>query len=163
MADKFEADAMAQRALELMHKGFHCGPAVMTVCQEVFQWPEKANWAAVNFMGGVGGYQMAPCGGLSAAVAVLGMVFGRDAYTKEEAREARKKSRAAARLVFEGFHQEFGDTLCRRLVQADFDQPGGFEQFVNQGGFQQKCDRYVYWLVKKLINLAQEEGIEPSA
>ena len=41
MGDKFQADAVTRRALELMHKGFHCGPAVMTVCQETFKWPEK--------------------------------------------------------------------------------------------------------------------------
>jgi len=163
MGDKFQADAVTRRALELMHKGFHGGPAVMTVCQETFKWPEKANWAAINFMVGVGGYQFAPCGSLSAAAAALGMMFGKDTGTREQAREARRKARSAARCIFEDFRREFGSTVCRGLVKVDFDQPGAFEKFVDEGGFEQKCDRYVSWVVNKLLNVAQEEGVQPAA
>lgn len=134
----------------------------MAVCHEIFKWPEKANWGAINFMGGIGGNQLAPCGGLSGAVTALGMMFGKDADTREQAREARRKARAAARRAFEGFQHQFGNIVCRELVELDFDQPGVFQQFVNEGGFEQHCDRYVSWLVRELLKIAEEEGVEPS-
>jgi len=134
----------------------------MTVCYEIFKWPEKANWAAINFMGGVGGYQMAPCGGLTGTVAALGMMFGKDADTREQAKEARMKARAASRQVFEEFQQEFGATVCLELSQRDFNEPGAFQRFANEGGFEQKCNRYVVWLMKKVLQIAQADGLEAS-
>ncbi len=70
----------------------------MAVCHEIFNWPEMANWGAINFMGGVAGFQMASCGALSAAATALGMMFGKDADTGEQVSKARKKTRAAALL-----------------------------------------------------------------
>ena len=162
MADKLSADELVKRGNELMNRGCHCGPATMQIAQEVFQFEPKATWAAINFMGGFSECQSCPCGNLSAGMAALGMMFGKKGLeSKEAAREARRASRRGAKSLAEDFEKTFGSVRCIDITGYDFSEPGKFAEFVNAGEFQQKCEKYLEFVVRRLLQVGEEEGLYP--
>ena len=162
MAEKLSADELVKRGNELMSRGFHCGPATMQIAQEVFQFEPKATWAALNFMGGFAECQSCPCGNLSAGMAALGMMFGKKGLeSKEAAREARKGSRSAAKRLAEDFEKAFGSVRCIDITGYDFSIPGKFQEFVNAGEFKEKCEKYLEYVVRRLLQVGKEGGLYP--
>lgn len=110
----------------------------------------SVNWAGIGFMGGISGCQVAPCGAISSAVVALGFMHGRDAGDKESAKQARGDTRKAAEELYRGFQAKFGNTECLSLTGKDFSFAGAFQEFVEAGGFQEKCDKYVDYVVREL-------------
>jgi C_GCAxxG_C_C family probable redox protein len=118
--------------------------------QEEFELDPSVNWAGIGFMGGISGCQTAPCGAISAAVVALGFIKGKGATDKQTTKQARADTRNAAEGLYKGFQEKFEGTECLSLTGKDFSVPGQFEQFVKEGGFQDKCDKYVEFVVREL-------------
>ena len=110
-------------------------------------------WAGIPFLGGIGGYQNAPCGVVSAAAVCLGLRHRCPAGDKAQAKQARQAVRTYAADIVKDFERQFGDITCRGLVGMDFAMPGEYQKFLASGVWRDKCQRYVAFMVEKLYAL----------
>lgn len=110
-------------------------------------------WAGVNFTGGIAGQQQAPCGALSAGAVFLGLIHRCPPEEKQRAKQARVDARGDAAELVRSFKEKFGAISCIDLVGIDFSKPGGYQQFQASGVWQDKCDRYVEFVIEKLYEL----------
>ncbi len=118
--------------------------------QEEFDLDPAVNWASTGFMGGISGCQVASCGAISSAVVALGFINGKNATDKQSSKQARANIRQAAEKLYRGFQEKFGNTECLGLTGMDFSVEGQFQKFVEEGGFQEKCDKFVEYVVREL-------------
>lgn len=143
-----------QKALELMNKGYHCGPAVMQVMWEAYGMTDEAFlWAAIPFLSGINGRQKAPCGAVSASAVVLGLRHRTPLADKQAAKTARTLIRDQAAKVVDAFERQFGDITCRNLLEIDFSQEGEYKRFRKSGIWQDKCNNYVKYIIEQLYAL----------
>jgi len=116
-------------------------------------------WTGIPFLAGIGGFQDAPCGVVSASSVCLGLRHRCPLSDKEAAKQARHAIRMfAAKLVTE-FKQQFGDITCIGLVGMDFSKPGEYQKFLNSGIWKDKCEKYVTFMIEKLFELEEDRGL----
>lgn len=120
-------------------------------------------WSCIAFTGGIAGHQEAPCGAVSAGAVCAGMLFRQPLEQKQAAKQARLDARSVASTMTQGFKDRFGTMACRELVGFDFSTPEGYRQFQESGVWQEKCDKYVQFVLEKLYeaNSRQELAQQP--
>ena len=116
-------------------------------------------WAGIPFLGGIGGFQDAPCGVVSASAVCLGLRHRRPLADKEAAKQARHAIRIFAAKIVTEFHERFGDITCSGLIGMDFSQPGEYRKFLDSGVWQDKCVKYVAFMVEKLYEIEEDRGL----
>jgi len=116
-------------------------------------------WAGIPFLGGIGGYQKAPCGVVSAAAVCLGLRHRCPLNDKESAKQARHAIRIFSAKVVTEFNQQFGDITCQGLVNMDFSKPGEYQNFLASGIWKDKCEKYVAFMIEKLYALESDRGL----
>lgn len=116
-------------------------------------------WACIPFLGGIGGFQNAPCGVVSSTAVCLGLRHRCPLADKERAKQARHAIRAfSAKLVSE-FNQEFSDITCQGLIGMGFSKPGVYKEFLESGIWKEKCEKYVEFMTGKLYALEEDKGL----
>ena len=114
---------------------------------------EDLLWSGINFTGGIGGQQKAPCGAISVAAICLGLRHHGYVTDKQKSKQARLDARRQANLLVNSFIGKFGAISCLDLVGIDFSEPGAYQRFQESGAWQEKCDRYVQFVIEKLYEL----------
>jgi len=122
---------------------------------------EDILWTGVAFLGGIAGEQSGPCGAVSAATVCAGLGNRCPLSDKQAAKRARFQARAQAGELVRAFKERFGSIACRDLVGIDFSQPGAYHGFVESGIWEDKCKRYVQFMIEKLYELEKERGAAP--
>ena len=116
-------------------------------------------WAGIPFMGGIGGYQNAPCGVVSASAVCLGLRHGCPLSDKEQAKQARHAIRTFSANIVSEFNRTFGDITCQGLIGMDFSKPGQYREFLASGIWKDKCEKYVKFMVEKLYEFEEDPGL----
>ena len=116
-------------------------------------------WAGIPFLGGIGGYQKAPCGALSGAALAVGLRHRCPLDDEEKAKQARHAIRTQSWQLAAEFEQQFGATTCLDLIGMDFAQPGEYKKFLDSGIWKDKCQRYAGFMIEKLYALEKDRGL----
>jgi hypothetical protein len=116
-------------------------------------------WTGIPFLGGIGGFQEAPCGVVSAAAVCLGLRHRKPLGDKEAARQARHAIRMFAAKIVADFKRQFGDITCSGLIGMDFSKPGEYQRFLEAGIWKDKCEKYVAFMIEKLYELEADRGL----
>ena len=110
-------------------------------------------------MGGIGGYQNAPCGVVSAAALCLGLRHRCPLSDKERAKQARHAVRTFSAKIVAEFNRHFGNITCQGLIGIDFSKPGEYQRFLESGIWKDKCEKYVEFMIDKLYELEDDRGL----
>jgi len=110
-------------------------------------------------LGGIGGFQKAPCGVVSAAAVCVGLRYRCPLDDKEQAKQARHAVRAFSWKIVAEFDQHFGDITCRGLIGMDFSKPGEYQKFLESGIWKDKCAAYVSFMIEKLYAMEEEKAL----
>jgi glutaredoxin 3 len=78
---------------------------------------------------------------------------------KQKAKQARLDARQDASELVKSFTERFGNLSCFDLTGMDFSQPGGYQQFLESGAWQEKCNSYVQFVVEKLYELDEKRSV----
>lgn len=116
-------------------------------------------WAGIPFLGGIGGFQNAPCGIVSSSAVCLGLRHRSPLHDKERSKQARHAIRAFAAKIVSEFNQEFGDITCQGLIGMDFSRPGIYKEFLETGVWKKKCEKYMEFMIDKLFALETDKGL----
>ena len=116
-------------------------------------------WAGIPFLGGIGGYQDAPCGVVSAAAVSLGLRHRCPLDDKDRANQARHAVRTFSANIVKEFKQNFGDITCRGLIGMDFSKPGEYQRFLDSGVWKDTCEKYVEFMIEKLYGLEDQKTL----
>ncbi len=114
-------------------------------------------WAGIPFMAGISGEQQAPCGAISAAAVSLGLRHRCSSADKQEVKQARNAVRHYAAKLVRDFTKQFGDITCRGLLGLDFSNPGEYQKFRESGVWEEKCEKYVGYVIEKLYEFENEK------
>lgn len=151
MQMKLTLDQARELTVEYMHKGYHCGPAVLQVMWEAYGMEnEDFQWAGIPFLSGISGNQQAPCGAVSGAAVILGLRHRCPLSDKAAAKKARTLIREQSDRFVKDFSRKFGDITCANLIRMDFSKPGEYDRFRASGIWKHKCERYVQYAVERL-------------
>ena len=101
-------------------------------------------------MGGIAGYQLAPCGAVSASAVCLGLRHRAPLSDHEGSKQGRNASRHYAGKLVRDFSKQFGEITCRGLLDIDFDKPGAYQKFRESGIWKDKCEKYIEFIIEKL-------------
>ncbi len=147
-------------ASEYLHRGYHCGPAVLQVMWEAYGFDnEDFLWAAIPFMGGISGHQRAPCGAVSASAIALGLRHRCPLSEKDKAKLGRKAARTYAAKLVGDFTEQFGDITCGGLLRRDFSKPGAYQEFLQSGHWKETCQTYVHFVIDKLFEFEEPKAV----
>ncbi|MDQ1333631.1 MAG: hypothetical protein QG552_581 [Thermodesulfobacteriota bacterium] len=116
-------------------------------------------WSCIAFMGGISGQQEAPCGAVSASAVCLGLRHRCSLSDKEKARQSRTMIRYYASKLVRDFQDKFGNITCADLLGIDLSKPGAYQTFHESGVWNDKCNRYVGFVIEKLYEF--EDGLSP--
>jgi hypothetical protein len=116
-------------------------------------------WTGIPFMGGIGGYQDAPCGVVSASAVCLGLRHRSPMSDKERSKQARHMVRILSAKIVTEFSRHFGDITCKGLVGMDFSKPGEYQKFLESKIWKDKCETYVEFMIEKLFELEEDKGL----
>jgi glutaredoxin 3 len=116
-------------------------------------------WSCIAFTGGIGGQQQAPCGAIPAGAVCLGLHHRCSLEDKQKAKQSRLNARQDASELVKSFVQKFGTITCLDLVGTDFSKPGGYQQFLESGAWQEKCNSYVQFVIEKLYELDEKQSV----
>ena len=116
-------------------------------------------WTGIPFIGGIGGYQDAPCGVVSAAAVAVGLWQRCPLSDKEQARQARHAVRTFSANIVKEFNRHFGDITCRELTGMDFARPGEYQKFLESGIWKDKCEKYVEFMIEKLYEFEDQKQL----
>ncbi len=120
---------------------------------------EDMLWSCINFNGGIGGQQQAPCGAVSASAVCLGLHHRCSLTEKQQAKQSRQDARQDAGELVRSFIEKFGTIICRDLIGLDFSQPEVYRQFQTSGISKEKCDKYVQFVIAKMYELDERRSI----
>ena len=120
---------------------------------------EDLLWTGVPFIAGIGGYQNAPCGVVSASAVCLGLRHRCLLSDKERAKQARHAARTFAAKIVAEFNRHFGNITCQELIGIDFSKPGEYQRFLESGIWKEKCEKYVEFMIAKLFELEDDRGL----
>jgi len=116
-------------------------------------------WTGIPFLGGIAGFQNAPCGVVSAAAVCLGLRHRCPLDDKERANQARHAVRGFSAKIVTEFNAQFGDITCQGLIGMDFSKPGEYKRFLDSGIWKDRCIKYVEFMVEKLYGLEEDRAI----
>jgi hypothetical protein len=116
-------------------------------------------WAGIPFLGGIGGFQKAPCGVVSAAALAIGLRHRCSLADEDRAKQARHAIRTRSWQLVAEFEQRFGKTTCLELIGMDFSKPGEYRKFLDSGVWKDKCQRYVAFMIEKLYVHEDDKGL----
>jgi hypothetical protein len=116
-------------------------------------------WAGIPFLGGIGGYQNAPCGVVSASAVCLGLRHRCTLSDKERAKQARHAIRSLSANIVTEFNRTFGDITCQGLIGMDFSKPGEYGKFLKSGIWKDTCEKYVTFMIEKLYAFEDHRGL----
>jgi len=120
---------------------------------------EDLLWAGVCFVGGIAGQQQAACGAVSASAICLGLRH-RCSLTDEQAtKQARFDAGRDAGELVRDFTEKYGTIVCRDLIGLDFSDPEARRQIKELNIFEEKCDKYVQFVIEKLYELDERLSI----
>jgi C_GCAxxG_C_C family probable redox protein len=144
-----------------------CGQVALAALKETVgrdKISDSVFQAATGMAGGVGrcGYA---CGALNGSVAALSCFWGRpyDDFADPEKRRAR--TLAMAKALVKKFEAEYGSADCRAVQTKimgrsyDISVPEEMEQFVKDGGHDDKCPSVCANAVRWTIEILQKEGL----
>ena len=114
-------------------------------------------------MGGIGGFQKAPCGVVSAAAVCLGLRHRCPLDDKDQAKQARHAVRIFSANIVKAFDRHFEEITCRGLIGMDFSKPGEYQRFLESGIWKDKCNRYVEYIIERLYGYENGEAGEGAA
>lgn len=161
MSTRLSLEEAKNKALQYLHKGYHCGPAVMQVMWESCGLEnEDFLWAAIPFMGGISGHQNAPCGAVSASAVFLGLRHRCPLSDKEQAKQARNNARLRAGKLVRDFQEKFGEITCQGLIGIDFNKPEAYQAFLSSGKAKETCERFVLYVIEKLYAFEEDKFLE---
>jgi hypothetical protein len=112
-----------------------------------------------SISGGIGGYQDAPCGVVSASAVCLGLHHHCPLSEKERAKQARHAVRIFSAKIVTEFKRHFGGITCQGLIGLDFSKPGEYAKFLESGIWRDKCEKYVEFMIEKLYELEDDKGL----
>ena len=159
MAMKMSLQEAKDRAVELMQKGYHCGPGVLQVMWEAYGLEnEDILWTCTAFAAGIAGHQSAPCGAVSASTVCLGLRHRCPLTDRRRAKQARFDAREDAGQLVRSFTERFGTIACRDLLGLDFSKPGAYHTFLESGIWKDKCSKYVQFVIEKLYELDEKRS-----
>jgi len=111
------------------------------------------------FLGGIGGYQNAPCLVVSAAAVCLGLRHRCPLSDKERAKQARHAIRTFSANIVKEFSRHFGDITCRGFIGMDFARPGEYQKFPDPGIWKDKCEKYVGFMIDRLYEIEGQQQL----
>jgi C_GCAxxG_C_C family probable redox protein len=117
---------------------------------------EDLLWSGINFYGGIAGNQKAPCGAVSASAISLGLRHRCTADDKEKSDKAKQDAGRKAGELVRSFAEKFGSIICLELLGVDLSDPENARRFFESGEGEEKCHRYVQWVVEKLYELEEK-------
>lgn len=130
----------AQTAVDRFACGYRCAESILTVYGEKLGFgPDLPMKIGCAFGGGMGG-KGEVCGVVTAAVAVLGLKYGR--VDKDDA-ESRMKTDARVREFMDRFKAAHKYLRCNDLVGFDRSTEEGHEQAAATGVFKKLCPELV--------------------
>ena len=110
-------------------------------------------------MGGIGGFQNAPCGAVSASAVCLGLRHRSPLNDKEDAKQARHRIRMLSARIVSEFNGHFGNIACLNLVGMDFSKPGQYQKFLEAKVWKHTCEKYVEFIIEKLYEVEADKGL----
>jgi len=116
-------------------------------------------WAGTVFLGGIAGQQQATCGAVSASALALGLRHRRSLADKDKAEQARKAANEAAAELVKSFIQRFGAVTCIGLTGIDFADEKSVKQARESGLFENKCQKFVQFIIEKLYELEDKRNL----
>ncbi len=129
-----------ESALDCFQQGYNCAQSVLVTFGPQYGLPpETALRLAAPFGGGMGGTGEV-CGGVAAALMVLGLKGG---STRAADREGKEEMYRLAREFIGLFEQRNGSVLCRKLIGRDIHTPEGVKKAREEGIFKSLCPRLV--------------------
>jgi C_GCAxxG_C_C family probable redox protein len=156
MKMKMPVEKAKARALELLHSGSHCGPAILRAMWEAYGWKnEDLLWAATVMRGGMGGQQRGTCGAVAAAGVCLGLRHRRPLADKDAAEKAREAATAEAKELADEFIRKFGAMSCIDLIGMEITDPESFER-AKKAGVLDRCNDFIRFVVDKLYELEEK-------
>jgi len=159
MAMKMSLQEAKDRAVELMQKGYHCGPGVLQVMWEAYGLEnEDILWTCTAFAAGIAGHQSAPCGAVSASAVCLGLRHRCPLTDRRKAKQERFDAREDAGQLVRSFTDRFGTIACGDLLGLDFSKPGAYHTFLESGIWKDKCSKYVQFVIEKLYELDEKRS-----
>jgi hypothetical protein len=123
---------------------------------------EDILWTCTAFTGGIAGYQSAPCGAVSAGTVCVGLLHSCPLADKPRAKRERFDARHDAGRLVGSFIERFGTIACADLVGIDFSKPGAYHSFVESGTWEEKCNKYVEFVIEKLYELDEARSDKPT-
>lgn len=114
---------------------------------------EDILWTCIAFNGGIAGQQSAPCGAISAATVCIGLRYRCPFTDKQRAKQGRLDAREDASQLVKSFADRFGAITCRELIGIDFSKPEAYRAFLESGISQNKCLKYVEFVIEKLYEI----------
>ncbi len=116
-------------------------------------------WAGTAFRGGIAGQPQATCGAVSASALALGLRHRCSLADKEKAEQARKAANEDAAELVRSFIQRFGAVTCVGLIGLDFSDEKATKQARESGLFEQKCQKFVQFVIEKLYELEDKRNL----
>ena len=116
--------------------------------QEVFNLGNDRLWTAASGLGGGVARYQSVCGALLGATVAIGLKEGRSGLDNKPLSDI---TRPKIQALLAGFKAMFGEVECKRLIPYDFYSPGGFEAFKASDCKQQKCHRYVRYVIETVV------------
>ena len=120
---------------------------------------EDILWTCIAFNGGIAGQQSAPCGAISAATVCIGLRNHCPLTDKPRAKQGRLDAREDASRLVRSFTDRFGAITCRELIGIDFSKPEAYRAFLESGLSQNKCLKYVEFVIEKLYEIDSKRSI----
>ena len=78
---------------------------------------------------------------------------------KQRAKQERLNAREDASQLVKNFIEEFGGIACRDLLKLDFTKPEQYRYFKESDISNEKCDKYVQFVLGKLYELDEKRNI----
>lgn len=113
---------------------------------------EMPREAAVGFGGGIAGAQDV-CGAIAGGVIAAGLALGR---TTADPEALRRRAYRVSLELYRRFKAQFGGPDCSSLTGYDFLAPGGYEKYRASGVREERCYRFVAFVVETLAELEEE-------
>jgi C_GCAxxG_C_C family probable redox protein len=148
---------------EQRHGG--CAQVVLAAVKEILgKVSDDVFQAATGMAGGLGRTGHA-CGALNGGTMALSCFWGRPYNDFADPENRRAKTLAMSKRLVGRFESEYGSADCRGIQQKimgrsyDISNPQDMEQFIKDGGHDDKCPSVCANSVRWLIEILNEEGL----
>ena len=147
-------------------KRFNCSESVIILVNQEIPLPGFSKdiiRATSNLGGGVSGWGSI-CGAINGAAIVYGLIAGTngDEPPKEFTR-IRETMRGHTQEFIKLFEEKWGHVNCFDLIGVDTrTEEGRRKHEENKAQGEYYCEDFVFWTVKKLVELIRQQGLAPS-